>query len=268
MPRAMLELRGLSKSFESGQGGRFTVLNDLSFSVEAGGLTSILGPSGCGKTTLLRIIAGVEKPDGGEVVFQSPKCTLSLVYQEDDLLPWLTVEDNVRLAVTPRGWPRDSQTARVRDCLAQVGLEGFRSFYPTRISGGMKKRASLARAVAGDAQLILCDEPLAFLDFQTRLGLQDLIADLLIERGKTIVYVTHDMYEAVKLSRKCLVMSALPGRIKASFDIPFGYPRDMDSIHLSREYRSIVAAMKEALQEEIVRTDEMERAGIMLRREK
>jgi len=262
MSNPEIEISRLTKSFETGGKNHLTVFDGLSLTLERGGFYSILGPSGCGKTTLLRIIAGVEKTDSGEV-YVRPDSTLSLVYQQNDLLPWLTVEENIRLAIKSRGGGARALSGMTREYLDKVGLGDFHGFYPSQISGGMQKRASLARALAADAQVILCDEPLAFLDYQNRTILRKLITDLFVEQKKTIVYVTHDIHEALELSRKAIVLSALPAKVKAVVDIPFGYPRDIDDLKLSREYHQLVTGMKEALREEIAKAHEREQSFIL-----
>lgn len=233
--------------------GKLLVLDGLSFSVRNGGFCSIIGPSGCGKTTLLRIIAGLESLDGGTLEVKPsarrPGGT-ALVYQQNDLFPWLSVEDNIALSLKHKGLSQAEIKSRVHIGLERMGLEAFSSFYPTRLSGGMQKRVSLARALAQESELILLDEPFAFLDSQTRMLMQELVATLYAERDGTLLLVTHDIAEAVLLSETIVVLSARPARVKSVISVHFPYPRRAQELRTSAQAAEIFTKIDALLREE------------------
>jgi NitT/TauT family transport system ATP-binding protein len=207
----LAELRNIGKTFDSG----ITALHDVSFSIRRGEFLSLLGASGCGKTSLLRIVAGLLTPDKGSVKWTGgnrPRET-GFVFQEPALMPWASVGANVRLPLRLLGLDNHAADRRTRDALAQVGLEKFADSYPHELSGGMKMRASLARALIVQPKLLLMDEPFAALDEISRFKLNDELLALWQSLGCTIVFVTHSVFEAAYLSTRTLVMSPRPGTI-------------------------------------------------------
>jgi NitT/TauT family transport system ATP-binding protein len=210
----LVALRGVGKRFENGT----VALRDLSVEIVQGSFTSLLGPSGCGKSTALRLIAGLAAPSAGSVTI-SNAITLSFVFQEPALMPWRTVAANVMLPLTLQGVPKSMAVPRVEAALAQVGLDGFMRAYPRQLSGGMKMRVSIARALVTGPSLLLMDEPFAALDEITRAKLNDDLLRLHAAAGLTIVFVTHSVYESVFLSDRILVMAPRPGRIVADIAI-------------------------------------------------
>ncbi len=207
----LAELRNIGKTFESG----VTALRDVSFPIRRGEFLSLLGASGCGKTSLLRIIAGLLEPDTGSVHWQSgrrPRET-GFVFQEPALMPWADISTNVRLPLRLLGIDGQTAELRVRESLASVGLEKFSSAYPHELSGGMKMRASLARALIVKPKLLLMDEPFAALDEISRFKLNDELLALWQQLDCTVVFVTHSVFEAAYLSTRTLVMSQRPGTI-------------------------------------------------------
>ncbi|MDF1554263.1 MAG: ABC transporter ATP-binding protein [Deferrisomatales bacterium] len=248
----MISVADVAKTFPDASGNPRTVLDGVSFSVAAGSFCAILGPSGCGKTTLLRIIAGVEKPDLGEVrIARDPgPGALGFVHQQNDLLPWMTAADNIEVALRVQGYSRKTRCGLAHEYLEKVGLASFDRHYPWQLSGGMQKRVSLARAMAMGAAVLLLDEPLAFLDFQTKKGLQQLITDLHLQHQQTILYVTHDIDEALSLSHKVIVLSGQPATVRTVVDVPWHDPGAGVWGEFPRRFPCLVEEIKEMLADE------------------
>lgn len=231
-PSAVLETRGLAVTYGSGSTA-VEAIRDVSFAIHTGEFVCIVGPSGCGKTTLLKSIAGLMRPTSGTASIQGqlvdgPPEGLALVFQEytRSLLPWLTVRQNVELPLKARREKRDERTSRTMDALGAVGLAGFEDKFPWQLSGGMQQRAAIARAIAYRPAVLLMDEPFASVDAQTRADLEDLLLQLQQETGVTVVFVTHDIDEAVYLGHRVIVLSGRPTVVRETIDIPFGWPRD------------------------------------------
>jgi NitT/TauT family transport system ATP-binding protein len=199
------------------------VIDRVSFAVEAGDFVCLLGPNGCGKTTLLRIVGGLEPAtrgrvtlDGETIVAQRAHARkVGVVFQEDRLLPWMTLRDNVRLVLRPLSLPSEERDARAARYLTLVGLAGFEDYYPGRVSGGMRQRAAIARALAIEPDLLLMDEPFGALDAQNRRIMQREVRRIWQETGRTIVFVTHAIEEAVEIGTTLVMLSARPSRIRA-----------------------------------------------------
>jgi NitT/TauT family transport system ATP-binding protein len=215
-------------------GERVNALESISLDVASGEFLILLGPSGCGKSTLLQIIAGLEAPSSGEIRFPSPtpgaapngKLT-SMVFQDYALFPWRTVMGNIVFGPEVRKVARAEREERARRLIDLVNLKGAEDRYPHELSGGMRQRVALARALANDPQIVLFDEPLAALDAQTRRVLQDELLRIWGETGKTFVYVTHSLQEAVLLGSRIVLMTAHPGRIRHVVDVPLARPRHL-----------------------------------------
>jgi NitT/TauT family transport system permease protein len=219
----VVTVREVSKAYPSGT----LALDRLSLDVEPGELLSLLGPSGCGKSTLLRLIAGLAEPSAGAIQWGDPAAQnrLGFVFQEPTLMPWARVEDNVRLPLMLAGTSRGESAGRVGDALAHVGLEGFERAYPRELSGGMRMRVSIARALVTQPRVLLMDEPFASLDEITRFRLESDLAELHQRRGLTVVFVTHSVFESVYLGSRVVVLSPRPGRVAASRRIEGPTPR-------------------------------------------
>lgn len=214
----MIGLSGVTKRFANG----VEALRDLSFTVAKKEFVSLLGPSGCGKSTALRIAAGLLAPDAGRVEYAGERPEIGFVFQEPTLMPWADALTNVRLPLDLKQVPRDEARSRAAQALARVGLKGFEHAYPRELSGGMKMRVSIARALAARPQLLLLDEPFAALDEITRNGLGDDLLRLWREDGLTVLFVTHSVSESSYLSQRVLVMTPRPGHIAADIALPSG----------------------------------------------
>jgi NitT/TauT family transport system ATP-binding protein len=211
---AIVELKGIGKTYETG----VEALREVSHSFPAGKLSTLLGPSGCGKTTLLKIIGGLIPPTTGEVLVEGrrvdgPGAERAFVFQDFALLPWATVLRNIAFGLELRGLPKEQRFEVARKLIGEVGLAGFESSYPHQLSGGMRQRVGLARALAVDANIILMDEPFSSVDEQTRRKFQEDLLDLLRHRQKTVIFVTHSIEEAAYLSDRIVLLSARPGTV-------------------------------------------------------
>jgi NitT/TauT family transport system ATP-binding protein len=214
----MIALSGVAKRFANGT----QALKNLSFDVAAGEFVSLLGPSGCGKSTALRLAAGLLAPDAGKIIYTGGKPEIGFVFQEPTLMPWADALTNARLPLDLKNISRREASDRAAAALARVGLAGFERAYPRELSGGMKMRVSIARALVARPQLLLLDEPFAALDEITRNALGDDLLKLWREDGLTILFVTHSVGESSYLSRRVLVMTPRPGRIVSDIALPFG----------------------------------------------
>ncbi|WP_259444721.1 ABC transporter ATP-binding protein [Neotabrizicola shimadae] len=240
----ILQMQEVGKSFN----GKVAALRGMSLSVNEGDFISLLGPSGCGKSTALRLIAGLMRPTSGRITWeggQSPD-DLGVVFQEPTLMPWATVMDNVFLPFRLRGQSLASVRARIDEVLHLVGLDRFAGAYPRELSGGMKMRVSIARALVTNPRLILMDEPFAALDEITRQKLNNDLLGLKAATGCTVIFVTHSVFESVFLSDRILVMAPRPGRVVSEFTVDTPYPRDT-SFRTSAEYGAIARATSDAL---------------------
>ncbi len=224
------ECLNLRKSFTT-RNGPILALRDVTFRAEREEFLCIVGPSGCGKTTLLKVLAGLLEPSGGRVSFNGavPDSSLraALVFQEHGLFPWMTLLDNVAFGLEMRKVPKRERRARAREFLGKVGLDAFARNYPHELSVGMRQRANIARAFLADPQILLMDEPLGALDAQTKVVLQEELLRIWKEHRKLVVYITHDIREAVLLGDRVLVMSGHPGRIREQLDVPLSRPRNL-----------------------------------------
>jgi NitT/TauT family transport system ATP-binding protein len=222
-PGPLLSVSRLSKVFRNG----VTALQDLDLVIEKGAFLSILGPSGCGKSTLLRLVAGLAPPTTGDIVWRGGGIgRRGFVFQEPTLMPWATVWDNVYLPLRLTGISKSHASERIGATLAGLGLDGFAQVYPRELSGGMKMRVSIARALVTEPELLLLDEPFAALDEITRFRLNEDLLRLWQRQHWTVVFVTHSVFESVFLSNRIVVMTKRPGRVAADVPIALPYPRD------------------------------------------
>ncbi len=230
MPK--LQIEKVFKVF-SQRGREILAIENISLQIKNKEFTTILGPSGCGKSTLLRIVAGLTKPTQGVVrldgkVVSGPGQDRGMVFQSYTLFPWLTVKENIQFGLELSGMEKSKQEEIVQEFIEKVGLKGFEGAYPKELSGGMKQRVAIARALANNPDILLLDEPFGALDAQTRSLMQELLTQVWEDLHKTILFVTHDVEEAIFLSDRVFVMTARPGKIKAEIEIPLERPRNYE----------------------------------------
>ena len=252
--RPLLRIDQVSKRFDND----ITAIAEASLSIRPGEFVSLLGPSGCGKSTLLALVAGLTAPTTGRIDWPqstydaggAPERSIGFVFQEPTLLPWRTVYDNVYLPLKLAGVSRAAAHAQVTDGLAQVGLTGFEKAYPRQLSGGMKMRVSIARALIKQPKILLMDEPFAALDEITRGHLSRELLEVFIARNLTVIFVTHSVYESVFLANRIVVMTKRPGRIHADIPIEVPFPRSEDyrmSVAYNDYCRRVSALLSEAM---------------------
>ncbi|KAA9160054.1 ABC transporter ATP-binding protein [Amycolatopsis acidicola] len=246
MPQSSLSVEDVCKSYRSAaRAEHLQVLRDVRFTVRAGEIVSIVGESGCGKTTLLRIVQGLVAADRGVVAVggrqvSGPGSDRTTVFQQANLLPWRTARKNVEFGLEVQGRDKAARVARARELLRLVGLENFENHYPHQLSGGMQQRIGLARALATNPDVLLMDEPFSALDAQTREVLQAELLGVLERTGKTIVFVTHDLDEAIYLSDRVVVMAARPGRVREIITVPFARPRpSLPELRAEQEFQQL-----------------------------
>lgn len=231
----VLKIKQISKSYPT-RNGELLALHEVDITVQDQEFISIVGPSGCGKSTLLKIIAGILPPTRGTVDFQSPNSAntlrTDLVFQEHGLFPWLDVVSNVAFGLKMQGVEKSTRNKKALDFLNKFGLKDFTDAYPYQLSGGMKQRVALARAIVSDPSIMLMDEPFGALDSQTRMLLQEELVTFWRDLRKTVIFVTHDIDEAILLSDRVLIMSSRPGKIVKEFLIPTEIKRNLsDRFH-------------------------------------
>lgn len=246
----------VSKRFPSPDGGdSLEVLEDISLNIEQGAFISILGPSGCGKSTLLNFIAGFEAADKGQVIYEGerikePSSERAMVFQSAVLFPWLTVKGNIAYGLKRKGETKKNIQIMLDKYIKKIGLEGFEDYYPHQLSGGMQQRVALARVLILNPQILLMDEPFAALDALSRLNMQQLLLSIWRELKPTIIFVTHDVEEALFLADRVFVLSKRPGKIIRELQLPFSRPRslsltgDLEFSRLKREVLNILISQE------------------------
>jgi NitT/TauT family transport system ATP-binding protein len=246
--RPAISLHKIGKTFNRG----VRALDDVNLDVREGEFVSLLGPSGCGKSTVLRIIAGLSTPTGGTVDWPHGAGKIGFVFQEPTLMPWATVAGNVRLPFKLAGADKASSRHLVEQSLERVGLAEFADAFPRELSGGMKMRASIARALVTEPQLLLMDEPFAALDEITRFKLNNDLLSVWQELRRTVIFVTHSVFESVYLSQRIVVMTPRPGSVFTEIEIPEPYPRS-EGFRTSPEYAGFCRQVAQALAEAMAR---------------
>jgi sulfonate transport system ATP-binding protein len=254
----MIELAGVSKQFTSRRGTHHA-LADVHLHIEPGQFVCLVGPSGCGKSTLLNLIAGLERADAGSIAVDGkavagPGPDRSVMFQDSALFPWLTVRKNVEFGLEMARWPRADWNARIEQYLKKVHLWRFRDAFVHELSGGMRQRVALARALAPEPRVLLMDEPFAALDAQTRDVLHDELTEIWRATGKTVVFVTHNVREAVRLGDRVVLLATRPGRVKHDFKIDLARPRELEgdvAYYVGRIMKELKVEVEKVMREEI-----------------
>ncbi|MFC8384807.1 ABC transporter ATP-binding protein [Nocardia sp. NPDC057272] len=263
---AKLALRSVGKQFAvRGTDEKFTAIDDISIEVEAGEFLVLVGPSGSGKSTLLDLLGGLSKPSSGQILLDGapitgPGLDRGVVFQQYALLPWRTARANIQFGLEAKGIARKERKAIAEHYLELVGLAGFGDRYPHELSGGMKQRVAIARSLAFDPEVLLMDEPFAALDAQTRESLQDELLRIWRTTGKTILFITHGIDEAVYLGQRVAVLTSRPGRVKAVIDIDIDRSGDID-VRSSEQFRDYRHRIWTELQSEVSRAQRLELAA-------
>jgi NitT/TauT family transport system ATP-binding protein len=231
-------------------------LDRVSFDVPPGKITTVVGPSGCGKTTLLRLAAGLVPVSGGTVFYKGSKVdglntSVGFVTQDSNLFPWLTALGNVEFPLAIRGMPHAERMEKARYWLRLVGLEGFEDHYPSQLSGGMQKRVSIVRTLIYEPSVVLLDEPFGAVDAQTRMGLHHELLELWREKKSTMLFISHDLVEAITLSDQIVILTRRPGRVKEVYDVPLSRPRNVFEIYLEPGFDKAYSTLWEHVKTEI-----------------
>lgn len=268
---AAIEAKNITQIYGTpGDPTSVTALDNVSIDAERGELLCLIGPSGCGKSTLLNIMGGLAMPTSGELLvngnsIEGPKPDdIAFVFQESPLFPWSTVVENIEVGLEFRGVPKEQRTERAWKALEAVGLKPFGNHYPGQISGGMKQRAQLARALSLETEIILMDEPFGALDEQTRMVLGEDLSVMLSEAEKTIVFVTHSLVEAVFLADRVAIMTSLPGQIKEIIEIDEPHPRNPDfitSLKFNKLRNHLYAMLHDEIRKAVQRESELTQAS-------
>jgi NitT/TauT family transport system ATP-binding protein len=254
-PPPVIELRRATKRFAT-SGGEYTATRDVTLTVEPGEFVSVVGPTGCGKSTSLSLISGLAPASEGEVLVQGSPVTgipsgLGYMFQQDAVLPWRSVLDNVAAGPRYQGLSKAQSREKAREWVDRVGLGGFEKYYPHQLSGGMRKRVALAQTLINEPSILLMDEPFAALDVQTREYMQDLLLDLWSGSGAAVVFVTHDLTEAIALADRVVVMTAAPATVKSVVSVGLERPRRVEEIKLEEPFLEVYREVWESLREEV-----------------
>ena len=250
----MIDIRNVSKAFRRGN-SVVEALRDFNLSIGQREVVAVIGPSGCGKSTLLNMIAGLYPPNKGRVMYKGApvidvNTDVGYMTQKDNLLPWRNVRDNIAFPLELAGVAKAERTARADLAIKQVGLDGFETRFPSELSGGMRKRACLARMMLYGAETALLDEPFAALDAQLKLAMHDLLLRLAAESGQTVIFVTHDLMEAVTLADRVIVCTQRPAMIALEQKISLARPRDVLNVRFTNEFKELYDALWERLRVE------------------
>jgi NitT/TauT family transport system ATP-binding protein len=246
-PEALVRFDDVRLAFDAAA-ANVLALDGVTFDAPVGQITTVVGPSGCGKTTLLRLVAGLTKPSSGQTLYRGKpvlglNTEVGFITQDSNLFPWLTAIENVEFPLALRGVPQGERRDRAMEWLRLVGLTGFESNYPGELSGGMQKRVSIARTLIYQPEVVLMDEPFGALDAQTRMMLHHELLQLWAKQKNTILFITHDLVEAITLSDHIVVLSKRPGRVSASYRVPLRRPRNVFQIFLEPHFDDFYATL-------------------------
>ena len=263
----VITLRNVTKNFLTPSGGIYTALRDVNLEVRASEFCAIVGPSGCGKSTALALISGLEPASHGELNVMGEqvagiRAEIGYVFQTDAIFPWKNVLDNVATGPRFRGVPRDAAYAKARDWIARVGLSGFERYYPHQLSGGMRKRAALAQTLINEPRILLMDEPFSALDVQTRTLMENELLQLWSATGASVVFVTHDLEEAISLADKVFVITAGPGTVKGVYPVNLPRPRNVTEIRFQPEFARIYQEIWNDLRDEVLLSYERSKRSV------
>ena len=261
-----IQLVGVTKRFLTPSGGVYTALRDLNMNVEPGEFCSVVGPTGCGKSTTLALISGLEPPSEGEVDVLGKQVSgvadgIGYVFQSDAVFPWKTVLENVAAGPRYRGASSHDARDKARDWITRVGLAGFEDRYPYQLSGGMRKRVALAQSLINGPRILLMDEPFSALDVQTRTLMENELLSLWSATSASVVFVTHDLEEAISLSDRVFVMTAGPGTVKSTYKVDLPRPRNVAEIRFQPRFAEIYEEIWNDLRDEVLVSYERQKRG-------
>ena len=259
--QSLIQVRNVYKWFITTRSD-VLALEDCSLDIGKGDFVAFVGPSGCGKSTLLNIIAGLMSPTSGSIIYQGEELKgvnqkVGYITQHDSIFPWMTVEQNVGISLEVRKFPQNGRAKEVEKFIKLVGLEGFEKHYPSQLSGGMRKRVGLARTLIYDPMALLLDEPFGALDAQLKLVLQDELLKIWEKAKKTMLFVTHDLGEAIALADRVVVFTGRPGKIKLIREIPIPRPRNVFQIRFSPQFGDLYEEVWESLREELSKGEDL-----------
>jgi NitT/TauT family transport system ATP-binding protein len=259
--QSLIQVRNVYKWFITTRSD-VLALEDCSLDIGKGDFVAFVGPSGCGKSTLLNIIAGLMSPTSGSIIYQEEELKgvnqkVGYITQHDSIFPWMTVEQNVGISLEVRKFPQNGRAKEVEKFIKLVGLEGFEKHYPSQLSGGMRKRVGLARTLIYDPMALLLDEPFGALDAQLKLVMQDELLKIWEKAKKTMLFVTHDLGEAIALADRVVVFTGRPGKIKLIREIPIPRPRDVFQIRFSPQFGDLYEEVWESLREELSKGEDL-----------
>ncbi|MCA1391364.1 MULTISPECIES: ABC transporter ATP-binding protein [unclassified Bradyrhizobium] len=258
--RTRIAVQGLAKRFNA-SGREFVAVDDVSFEVKQGEFVALLGPSGCGKSTILNMVAGLLPRSGGRILIDQDTVEtgevnprVGYVFQRDTLFPWRTVEQNIGYGLEIAGVPKSERAARVATAIEKAGLAGFAQSFPRMLSGGMRQRVALMRTLILEPEILLMDEPFGALDTHTKLEMHKTLLEIWERERQTVLFVTHDLGEALTLASRIILLSARPGRLKEDFDVAIPRPRDPVAVRETAEFARLYSHIWHSLGEEFRRT--------------
>ncbi|WP_067892298.1 ABC transporter ATP-binding protein [Nocardia vaccinii] len=256
MTNPVIEFRGATKRFPGTGGGIHTAVRNLRFTVDPGEFVAVVGPTGCGKSTTLSLVSGLERTSAGRTLVRGKDVDgipegIGYMFQQDAVLPWRTVLDNVAFGPRLRGASKSQARERASQWVRTVGLAGFEKYYPHQLSGGMRKRVALAQTLVNDPEIILMDEPFSALDVQTRQLMQDELLRVWSGTGAAVVFVTHDLEEAIALADRVVVMTASPATVCGDYRVDLERPRNVEEVRLTDAFRTLYTEIWGTLRDQV-----------------